>query len=886
MVVTETWLTKEVSNTEFCPPGYLVFRKDRNLSDYPPGTYQREERGGVMILVKGNLNPELVKSADANAEILWLTVNPINREPWLIGACYRPEVAEQVMIEKICESINKAVTSPNTILLGDFNMRHVDWSVPHSPREVDNLFINSILDKELTQIIDQPTRGRNILDLAFVSDTSTVMNFKVEGNFATSDHRMTHIEVQCQVPRVNSKERKVYLFSKADYKAFDEELQEINWEDILKSKGMEDAWKCFKDKYCELREKHVPHKKVKVGAPHKPPWTQYKSVIKAKKRRRKKRINAQNTGLHADTCISDEADIEVANALNKAKADYENKLVENLKEKPKLFFNYTRHFTRSSSSIDYLMEEGKKVTSDKEKADLLNKFFISTQTKSTDFKPENVTKPPNVKHTLRDINFSEQGVRKRLKKVKPDKSSGPDDISAKVLRHCPNIAIALTMLFNKSMQTGVTPQDWRDGNITPLHKKGPRSDKNNYRAVTLTSQVAKLLESLIEDHMRRVFKLNKTISCQQHGFQAKCSCVSQLLECLEDWTLAFDNGHQTDAIYLDMSKAFDVVHHAALIYKLRCAGIRGKVLNWIESFLTNRRQRVVMRNGTSRYEKVLSGVPQGSILGPLLFLIFINDIPNCVISTVKLFADDAKLYRIIKNKEDCHKLQNDLNQLSAWSSMWYMNFNAGKCVVLQIKKNIQYPYTLCGKVLETVSHQKDLGVWVSDDLSPKKHIAEVVKKCNQRIGLIKRCFTDLTPEKIQVLYTTMIRPTIEYASPVWAPYYKCDANKLDSIQSKIEKLSKEPLNFESLESRRNKIDLKETYKFLNDKYKTPGENYFKRSKLRLRGHSHKLLKPHVKTNVRKSFWSVRVIDRWNKLPEEVVCAQSTDAFDKKMRLAL
>ena len=484
------------------------------------------------------------------------------------------------------------------------------------------------------------------------------------------------------------------------------------------------------------------------------------------------------------------------------------------------------------------------------------------------------------------LHFEEKEVRKRLKKVKPDKSSGPDDINAKVLRYCPNLAAPLTVLFNKSMQTGVQPQDWRDGNITPLHKKGPRSEKSNYRAVTLTSQVVKLLEGMIEYYMRLIFKWNKTISCHQHGFQAKCSCVSQLLECMNDWTLAFDNGKQTDVIYLDMAKAFDVVDHLPLIYKLKCAGIRGKVLNWIKSFLTNRRQKVVMRNGSSRYQKVQSGVPQGSILGPLLFLIFINDIPDCVVSTVKLFADDAKLYRKIENLEDCNKLQEDLNQLSAWSSMWYMSFNAGKCVVLKIKDKIKYPYTLCGKVLETVEHQKDLGVWVSNDLSPKKHISEVVKKCNQRIGLVKRCFTDLTPDKIKVLYTTMIRPVLEYASPAWSPYYKCDANKLDAIQNKIQKLAKEPLTFESLESRRIKIDLKETFKFIHNKYKTPAENYFSKSTIRLRGHSHKLLKPHVKTNVRKNFFSVRVIDHWNSLPDDTVCAPTTDAFDQKMRLAL
>ena len=226
------------------------------------------------------------------------------------------------------------------------------------------------------------------------------------------------------------------------------------------------------------------------------------------------------------------------------------------------------------------------------------------------------------------------------------------------------------------MFSGYVPQEWRDGNIMPLHKKGSRKLCSNYRPVTLTSQIVKLLERLVQDQLLTHVQENNIISCHQHGFQQKCSCVSQLLECMNDWTQSYDLGDSTDVIYLDFAKAFDTVAHQRLLAKLDHSGIRGHLLTWLSSFLTGRRQRVVLRNGVSDWIKVTSGVPQGSILGPLLFLIFVNDLPNIASSTAKLFADDTKLYRQIKNIRNCDILQDDLNEFSAWSKIWLINFNA------------------------------------------------------------------------------------------------------------------------------------------------------------------------------------------------------------------
>ena len=369
--------------------------------------------------------------------------------------------------------------------------------------------------------------------------------------------------------------------------------------------------------------------------------------------------------------------------------------------------------------------------------------------------------------------------------LKPNKANGPDNISTNILKLCPAFAAPLCSLYKQSIQTGTMPQDWKDANITPLFKKGQQSLANNYRPISLTSQVVKILEKIIASHIHDLLSRNKFISCDQHGFKESASCVTQLLECLNDWTKMYDRKSSTDIVYLDFAKAFDSVPHKRLILRLKLAGISGRVLRWIEGFLSGRRQRVVLRNGSSHWRQVTSGVPQGSILGPLLFLIYVNDIPELVSSTAKMFADDTKVYCHTPDLESCKYLQDDLNKLGAWSSKWLLNFNAHKCVVLKIRESLNYLYTLDGVPLKSVSSQKDLGVIISNDLKPKNHITSIVSKANQRVGLIKRCFTHLKFDLIDRLFKAIVRPILEYGSPTWSPALLCDINDLERVQKKL-----------------------------------------------------------------------------------------------------
>ena len=257
--------------------------------------------------------------------------------------------------------------------------------------------------------------------------------------------------------------------------------------------------------------------------------------------------------------------------------------------------------------------------------------------------------------------------------------------------------------------------------------------------------------------------------------------------------------------------------------------------------------------------------------------------PDYVSSTAKLFADDTKVYNVISSPQDCETLQNDLNNLSAWSKTWLLRFNASKCVVLKIKQCLKYSYTLNGVLLNNVKTQKDLGVFISDDLTPTAHVSSIVKKCNQRLGLIRRCFTDLTANKVQILYQSLIRPVLEYGSPSWSPWFKKDIDALEKVQRRCLRLTHEKIELPKLITRRQELDLCEVYKYLHGLYKTPAEVYFKTPERTLRGHSWKLYKPQDRTNVRHHFFSHRVIDAWNNLPEHVVSASSLGAFKRNLR---
>ena len=303
--------------------------------------------------------------------------------------------------------------------------------------------------------------------------------------------------------------------------------------------------------------------------------------------------------------------------------------------------------------------------------------------------------------------------------MKDNKSPRVDGIPPKLLMETvEQISIKLARMFNLSLKEGVVPFEWKEANIIPLFKKGSRNKSETYRPVSLMSVICKLLERLIKDHMVDFLIRHKLLNSSQHGFLKARSCLTNMLCFLKEITKWIDEGSPVDIIYLDFQKAFDKVPHQRLLLKLKAHGIGDGIIDWIEQWLTDRRQRVVVDGEVSNWKSVFSGVPQRSILGPLLFLIYIytNDLDNNITSIVLKFADDIKVFRKVNNDGDKQHLQNDLDRLVKWSEKWQMLFNFGKCKCLHIGHgNLDVNYKVGDTVLGTTVKEKDLGVAISNN---------------------------------------------------------------------------------------------------------------------------------------------------------------------------
>jgi hypothetical protein len=336
------------------------------------------------------------------------------------------------------------------------------------------------------------------------------------------------------------------------------------------------------------------------------------------------------------------------------------------------------------------------------------------------------------------------------------------------------------LIFNKSLSSGIFPDIWKTAHITPIFKSGCISDVKNYRPISLLCTVSKVLESIVTDCLFETFK--SVIIPMQHGFFKSRSTVTNLLNYTEFLQRCMDKQIQVDVIFTDFSKAFDKVSHMRLLYKLKCSGIHGPLLKWLESYLTNRKQIVKLNGFVSREIDVHSGVPQGSHLGPILFSLFINDIKNCLDAEFSLFADDLKIYHRVEAQSDCTKLQENLNSLSKYCVQNKLMLNADKCTVTKFTRNtvnfVNFDYKIDNTTLQNKPVVKDLGVIFDSHLTFADHCEELQNKCLKLLGFILRTCVDFKdPRTIIKLFNSLIRSRLEYCSTIWSPHAKKYKNK-------------------------------------------------------------------------------------------------------------
>ena len=396
---------------------------------------------------------------------------------------------------------------------------------------------------------------------------------------------------------------------------------------------------------------------------------------------------------------------------------FDNSYTDNQKR----FWSLVKRLRKNYEPVATLYADNVLNTTPVSKAEALNEQFYSVFTREDNNTPVINSQFPY----MSDIIFTTNGIQKLLQDLKPGKSAGPDNIPTWILKVCAiQIAPILQIIFTQTYNSGILPSDWLTANIIPVYKKGNKSLPVNYRPISLTSICCKIMEHIIFhsilDHLNKYDIINPN----QHGFRPGLSCQTQLVLLVDEVLKAMDSHHQVDLLLLDFSKAFDTVAHKKLLLKLAHYGIQSKTHQWIATWLTTRIQRVIVEGEKSTDKGVLSGVPQGTVLGPLMFLVYINDIDTDICSSVRLFADDCVLYRIIKTPEDHQQLQCDLDSLMHWTKQWQMKLNPEKCVTLRCTRSPtphNTIYLINNQPLQVMDQHVYLGVKLHSSMSWSRH---------------------------------------------------------------------------------------------------------------------------------------------------------------------
>ena len=572
------------------------------------------------------------------------------------------------------------------------------------------------------------------------------------------------------------------------------------------------------------------------------------------------------------------------------------------KVKTKKLYSLLKHSKQDSSGIASLKADNKTYTEDSEKANALNGQFHSVfspkspislkqlaQRTLQDLHDSGLNQPlrPSPHPKMPEIHVSQSGIEKLLKGLNPHKAAGPDKFKPIVLQTLhKELAPILQLIYQRSLDSGKLPSIWKEANVSPIFKKGDKSDPANYRPISLTCVLCKVLEHVVASSISRHFTEQNILFDLQHGFREKRSCETQLIMLVDELAKNMQAKKQTDLILLDFSKAFDKVAHEKLLLKLHFYGIRGNTLNWIKDFLDNRSQSVLLNGSNSDSIPVSSGVPQGSVLGPILFLAYINDLPDQVKSRVRLFADDTAMYLALDKQGDSEILQKDLESLEKWEKLWDMSFNPSKCQVIHVtrsKSPSRTIYYLHGCALESVSSAKYLGVTVSEDLSWSDHINNITKKANQTLGFIKRNIRVHNRDLKSTAYKTLVRPQLEYASTVWSPHTDQDIGKLESVQRRAARwvtrdyrqtssvsTMLQDLNWRTLDQRRIDSRLVLLYKVTYDLVAIPASDYLIRNtRPSSRNHSYAYRQFTTLRDYYKYTFFPRTIIHWNALPPHI-----------------
>lgn len=894
IIGTETWTNKDILSSELFPDTYTVYRRDRGTDNY----------GGILIAVHTSLTSSEIFSSKA-VELIAVKIDLPNGKQLIVSSFYRPPGSGESYLDSFKEDITSLKQQHKKAIFhigGDFNAPDIDWKSHNVlsgnniyPKYISESIVNTSEELGLEQVITCKTRGDNILDLLFTSHPTLIEKIRSLPPIGKADHDVILCDAAVEPVRSKHQRREIFLWKRANMDAIREEIKN-NYKECDNIRDINLIWAKFKGMINDLMRKHIPTKFTRSRPSH--PWidTHLNRLTRRKNRAHQK---ARRTKNNRDRNRYNKLKTSCQREIRLAREKY---LQEVISEDSKRFWSYIKHQKQDSSGVSPLKGPDGLLHSDTvSKAEILNNQFHSVYTKED--LADMPSKGDSPHPSMNNIRIGRSGVCKLLKGLNVHKATGPDTIPARFLQDfAPELTPIMTKLFQLSLDTGKVPDDWREASIVPIFKKGERHLASNYRPVSLTSISCKLLEHIVHSQIMDHYDSNHILADQQHGFRARRSCESQLLITVDEVAKSLAHGEQVDIVLLDFSKAFDKVPHQRLLHKLHFYGIRGNTWNWIKDFLAKRTQQVNLEGQSSTRADVISGVPQGTVMGPLLFLTYINDLPEHTSSDARLFADDCLLYRKINSRADAEQLQKDLKSLEKWEREWQMEFHPQKCTVIHVSRKqrpITNNYLLHGHTLESVSSGKYLGVTINNRLNWTEHINNVRAKSSKTLGFLRRNIQGCRADIKSAAYSTIVRPTLEYAATVWDPYQQAQIQLLEGVQRRAARFVKgnyyvrtpgcvtsmmEDLQWEPLETRRLRSRLIMMYKIRNDLIDIPATSYLTPGDTRTRGSKYR--QPPTYKDVYKFSFFPRTIRDWNSLSDDVKEASTIDGFKKQLNNTL
>ena len=801
LALTESHLREDIQNGEIEMKGYQHYRADRK---------EGRRKGGVIVYLRNSLAAKTVPLHLGSNGYVEHVILYISHLHLCIAIVYRPPDCPPEKFNETLERIETEVAnlgepSPNIVVAGDFNLPHIRW--PHldclerrrnqASNQATKL-LRFAREHVLSQQVLVPTREHNILDLFFTSNEELVADIRVEET-ALSDHRLVMVKTTIErgtQPRPTPREGLAGLnfhHRRTDWEAIGNELLEFDW----RSEFLELNAEAMYNKLCEVllqvcvrhtpgkttpKRRIIPRDRRILMRKRASLNNQITPVSRNMERRRLEHLKEKIKETERQLQDSHEAEQQVAEA----------QAVSAIRENPKYFYKYAQSKAKIRASVGPLKNNGGLVRDDQGMCELLGAQFEQVFSEPRYTRQENeigvIQELPGGRE-LMNIEFETPDLERSIQELSTYSAPGPDGVPAVLLKKCVGaLKVPLTLLWKTSLRERNVPSDLKLGLITPIYKGGARDKPQNYRPVTLTSHVIKVFEKVVARRLVQYMEEADLFNRRQHGFRRNRSCLSQLLEHHHQILALLEDGAGVDVVYLDFAKAFDKVDHGVLFRKLRLLGVGGELLAWIHSFLTERLQAVVVGGSRSSEARVKSGVPQGTVLGPILFLIHIADIDVALNhASASSFADDTRILMTITDRRDCERLQEDLSTIYDWAQVNNMQFNGTKFEVLRYRGSgrtgMEHHYLAPdNSEIEEKRLVRDLGVLMNTQVKFDDHITAITARGRRQMGWIWRTFRTREAEPMITLFRALVIPILEYCCQLWTPFTLGAVRQLEGVQ--------------------------------------------------------------------------------------------------------